>query len=56
MHIWDEESPAMMQLDVYTCGPLDPYDVVAAIQEFEPVLVEMKYLDREQNLVEIPMP
>lgn len=39
-----------------TCGPLDPYDVVAVIQEFDPVLVEMKYLDREHNLVEIPMP
>ena len=56
MHIWDEESPAMMQLDVYTCGPLDPYDVVEAIAEFDPVSVEMKYLDREHNLVEIPLP
>lgn len=56
MHIWDEMSPAMMQLDVYTCGPLDPYDVVEAIAEFDPVSVEMKYLDREHNLVEIPLP
>jgi S-adenosylmethionine/arginine decarboxylase-like enzyme len=56
LHIWDEENPAMMQLDVYTCGPLDPYDVVNAIQEFDPVRVEMKYLDREHNLVEIPLP
>ncbi len=56
MHIWDEQSPAMMQLDVYTCGPLDPYDVVEAIAEFDPVSVEMKYLDREHNLVEIPLP
>lgn len=56
MHIWDEGSPAMMQLDVYTCGPLDPYDVVEAIAEFDPVSVEMKYLDREHNLVEIPLP
>ncbi len=56
MHIWDEQSPAMMQLDVYTCGALDPYDVVEAIAEFDPVSVEMKYLDREHNLVEIPLP
>ncbi len=56
MHIWDEQSPAMMQLDVYTCGPLDPYDVVEAIAEFDPVSVEMKYLDREHDLVEIPLP
>ena len=56
MHIWDEDDPAMMQLDVYTCGPLDPYDVVEHLAEFDPVLVEMKYLDREHNLVEIPLP
>ena len=56
MHIWDEDNPAMLQLDVYTCGPLDPYDVVEAIAEFDPVSVEMKYLDREHNLVEIPLP
>jgi len=56
MHIWDEMSPALMQLDVYTCGSLDPYDVVDAITEFDPVSIEMKYLDREHNLVEIPIP
>lgn len=56
LHIWDEFAPAMMQLDVYTCGPLDPYDVVSCIQEFDPVIVEMKYIDREHNLVEIPLP
>ena len=56
MHIWDEVSPALMQLDVYTCGSLDPYDVVDAITEFDPVSIEMKYLDREHNLVEIPIP
>ena len=56
MHIWDEVSPALMQLDVYTCGSLDPYDIVDSIAEFDPVSIEMKYLDREHNLVEIPLP
>jgi S-adenosylmethionine/arginine decarboxylase-like enzyme len=56
MHIWDEMSPALMQLDVYTCGSLDPYDIVDSIAEFDPVSIEMKYLDREHNLVEIPIP
>lgn len=55
MHVWDEDEPALMQLDVYTCSTLDPYDVVSAIQEFEPTKVEMKYIDREHNLVEIPL-
>jgi S-adenosylmethionine/arginine decarboxylase-like enzyme len=56
LHIWDEAEPAMLQLDVYTCGHLDPYDVVSSIQEMEPVLIEMKYLDREHKLVELPIP
>jgi S-adenosylmethionine/arginine decarboxylase-like enzyme len=55
MHVWDEDEPALMQLDVYTCSTLDPYDVVTAIQDFEPTKVEMKYIDREHNLVEIPL-
>jgi S-adenosylmethionine/arginine decarboxylase-like enzyme len=56
LHVWDEEFPALMQLDVYTCSLLDPYDVVNAIEQFQPVSVEMKYLDREHDLVEIPLP
>jgi S-adenosylmethionine/arginine decarboxylase-like enzyme len=55
MHVWDEDEPALCQLDVYTCSTLDPYDVVAAIQEFEPVNVQMKYIDREHDLIEIPL-
>jgi len=55
MHVWDEESPGLCQLDVYTCSTLDPYDVVSAIQEFDPVNVQMKYIDREHDLIEIPL-
>ena len=55
MHVWDEDNPALVQLDVYTCGPLDPYDVVTALREFHPVKIEMKYLDREQGLTELPL-
>lgn len=56
LHVWDEDDPAMLQLDVYTCGPLDPVLVSTALEDFEPVKVEMKYLDREHNLIEIPIP
>lgn len=55
LHIWDEDNPALLQLDVYTCGPLDPYDVVEALRQFHPVKIEMKYLDREKNLLELPL-
>ena len=56
MHIWDEQSPAMVQLDVYTCGPLDPYNVVESLKEMDPVHIDMKYLDREHDLVDLPLP
>lgn len=55
LHVWDEDNPALLQLDVYTCGPLDPYDVVEALREFHPVKIEMKYLDRENKLIELPL-
>ena len=51
MHVWDECEPAMMQLDVYTCSTLNTHDVFAAIQPFEPTKVELKYIDRENELV-----
>lgn len=50
MHVWDEVSPALMQLDVYTCSTLDINDVFAALQIFEPTKVEYKYIDREHDL------
>lgn len=53
LHVWDETSPALLQLDVYTCGPLDPQLVVNSLQEFKPTKIEMKYLDREANLTEL---
>lgn len=53
LHTWDEISPALMQLDVYTCGPIDPQVVVDQLNQFDIVKVEMKYLDRETGLVEL---
>lgn len=55
LHVWDECDPALVQLDVYTCGALDPQQVVDALRAFDPVRVEMKYLDREHDLTELPL-
>jgi len=53
LHAWDEDDPAMLQLDVYTCSHLDLAVVWKALEEFEPIKVEYKVLDREHGLVEI---
>lgn len=50
MHVWDEVDPGLMQLDVYTCSTLNIDDVFEAIQEFDPVKVEYKYIDRDNSL------
>lgn len=50
MHVWDEVDPGLMQLDVYTCSTLDIDDVFKAIDQFQPVKVEYKYIDRENDL------
>ena len=53
LHCWDEETPGLVQLDVYTCGPLDEQIIFDEIKKFDPVCVEYKYLDRKRNLKEI---
>jgi S-adenosylmethionine/arginine decarboxylase-like enzyme len=53
VHTWDEQSPALVQVDVYTCGALDPQTVFDALDKWEPTKIEYKYLDREKNLKEI---
>ncbi len=55
MHTWDEDSPGVIQLDVYTCGPLETSAIFDAIGIYDPVAIEYKYLDREHNLKEIPL-
>lgn len=54
MHVWDEQKPALMQLDVYSCGPLNPQIVFSYLKQFDPTSLEFKFLDRENGLVEIP--
>ena len=55
MHVWDENAPALIQLDVYTCGPFEPQSVLDIIQELKPSKVEYKYLDREKGFTELPI-
>ena len=54
LHIWDEVSPGLMQLDVYSCADFNPPDVFDKVNElFETIKMEYKFLDREKELVEV---
>jgi S-adenosylmethionine/arginine decarboxylase-like enzyme len=50
MHTWDEQDPALVQLDVYTCSTLDLNTVWEWFAQYEPTQVEYKFLDRENGL------
>lgn len=52
-HTWDAIEQPVMQLDIYTCSNLDLNVAWRALEQFEPVHVEYKFLDREFGLVEI---
>ncbi len=54
IHVWDEPNPSLVQLDVYTCGELNPGIIFDMIKDrFDPARVEHKYLDREFGLQEL---
>ena len=54
LHIWDEVSSGLMQLDVYSCADFNPPDVFDKVNElFQTIKMEYKFLDREKELVEV---
>ena len=51
-HIWDEEDPALIQFDLYTCGKLDLAQVLLAFGEtFNVKSLEYNLFDREHGFV-----
>ncbi len=53
MHVWDEPDPALIQLDVYSCAPLDLNAVLEKLKDFDLVEAKWKKLDRENGLTVI---
>lgn len=52
-HVWDEENPATLQLDVYSCAPVDRNLVLARIEQFAPTRVDYKFLNRADKFIEM---
>ena len=50
LHIWDEDKPSLLQLDVYTCSSLDLDVVMEALHGFGPSDIEYLLLDRKDEL------
>tara|TARA_Y100001970_G_C13901522_1_gene683882 strand:- start:44 stop:418 length:375 start_codon:yes stop_codon:yes gene_type:complete len=49
LHSWDENDPALVQLDVYSCKDLDEKIVFDYLYKFQPVRMSYRYFDRETN-------
>ena len=52
-HCWEEVSPAVIHLDLYSCAPFAVEDVLPWLQQFELEQVDYKFLDRERGFQEI---
>ena len=46
IHIWDEESPALVQCDVYSCAEFSTNEVLAEFNMMEVVKMDYLLLDR----------
>lgn len=50
LHSWDEQTPAVVQLDVYTCSSLEPSVVFDWLKRYNPIKIQHKFIDREFDL------
>ena len=50
IHIWDEERPALVQCDVYSCASFSHIDVMRAFERMDPEKIDYLLLDREANM------
>ena len=54
LHIWDEPKPALLQMDVYSCGDFNHTEICKKIMDdFDIHKIEYKYLNRETGLQDI---
>lgn len=53
LHSWDECSPAVVQLDVYTCSSLEPAVVFEWLKQYQPTKIQYKFIDREFDITMI---
>lgn len=46
LHVWDEDEPGVLRLDVYSCAEFKIDTILKAIEQFNPTHVDYKFLDR----------
>ncbi len=51
LHVWDEDTPGVLRLDVYSCAEFDVDVILDSIKIFDPVQVDYKFLDRTGDTI-----
>ena len=49
IHIWDEEKPALVQCDVYSCAEFSANEVLLLFESMEPVKIDHMVIDRKDE-------
>lgn len=52
-HSWDDVVPAVIQYDIYSCSAVDITKIISHFDQFEPIKLEYKFLDRATDLIEL---
>jgi len=53
MHIWDKESPPLVQLDVYSCAEFKVWDILEFVYEMKPSKITFKLFDRSKGIIKM---
>ena len=49
IHIWDEEKPALVQADVYSCAEFSANEVLVLFEPMKPVKINYMIVDRKDK-------
>lgn len=50
IHIWDKETPSLVQFDIYSCSEFTPEEVIDHVNEFEIVSGKYIFIDRNSDI------
>lgn len=53
LHSWDNLSPNLVQLDVYSCKKFDKDIILNAVKDKNPLSLKYKFIDRSDNFIEV---
>lgn len=53
IHVWDEDRPALVQFDLYSCSKIDPKAIFEKLSVFKPVSYQYKFIDRANGLIDL---